>query len=86
MGKEWWETPEEHGFALLVLQHPLRRDILKYIAGGRKSVEQTAEEFGIGASEAEYHLSMLERALVAEKEEGGYRATRTGILFLYQRR
>ncbi len=31
---------------------------------------------------AEYHLQMLEKALVIEQTEGGWRATTTGLLYL----
>ncbi len=79
---KWWETPEDHRFALEVLQLGLRRQILKFVAQEMKSKEQIGSEFGIGAARAEYHLAMLEKALVVEQAEGGYRATPTGILYL----
>jgi predicted transcriptional regulator len=78
----WWESAEDHRFALEVLQLPLRRKVLKVIAGGIKSNEQIAKELDLGPAMAEYHLQMLEKALVIERAEGGWRATTTGLLYL----
>ncbi|MDQ1261965.1 MAG: hypothetical protein QG575_1146 [Euryarchaeota archaeon] len=79
---KWWESAEDHRFALEVLQLPLRRKMLKIIAGGMKSNEQIAEELGLGAVPAKYHLQMLEKALVIEQTQGGWIATPTGLLYL----
>jgi len=79
---KWWETAEDHRFALEVLQLPLRRQILRFVAGEMKSREQIEREIGLGAARAEFHLAMLEKALVVERAIGGYRATPTGILYL----
>jgi len=80
---KWWESAEEHRFALEVLQLPLRRKMLSLIAcGGMRSNEQIAKELGLGVAAAEYHLQMLEKALVIERAEGGWRATTTGQLYL----
>jgi DNA-binding transcriptional ArsR family regulator len=79
---KWWETAEDHRFALEVLQLPLRRKILKFVAGELKSREQIEREIGLGSAQAGYHLAMLEKALVIEQTKGGYRATPTGILYL----
>jgi len=79
---KWWETPEDHRFALEVLQLPLRRQILKFVAKEMKSIEEIGRELGLGAARAQYHLAMLEKALVVEQAEDGYRATPTGILYL----
>jgi len=79
---KWWESAEDHRFALEVLQLRLRRKMLSFIAGGVRSSEQIAKELKIAASPAEYHLHMLEKALVIEQTEGGWRATTTGLLYL----
>ncbi len=79
---KWWETAEDHRFALEVLQLPVRRQILKLVAGEIKSEEQIERETGLGTVQARYHLAMLEKALVIEQTKGGYRATTTGILYL----
>lgn len=78
----WWEGAEGHRFALEVLQLPLRRMILRIIASGMKSTDQIERELGIRSTLAEYHLAMLEKALVIERYEGGWRATSTGQLYL----
>lgn len=78
----WWESAEDHRFALEVLQLLLRRKMLSFIAGGIKSNCQIEKEQGLGAALAEYHLQMLEKALVIERAEGGWRATITGLLYL----
>jgi predicted transcriptional regulator len=78
----WWESAEDHRFALEVLQLPLRRKMLKVIADCMMNGEQIAKELDLGEALAEYHLQMLEKALVIEKAEGGWRATTTGLLYL----
>jgi len=79
---KWWESAEDHRFALEVLQLGLRRKMLKLIAGGRMSSDQIAKEQDLGLALAKYHLEMLEKALVIEQTEGGWRATTTGQLYL----
>ena len=79
---KWLETAEDHRFALEVLQLPLRRRILRYVAGGSKNRAQIEKEFKLNAAQAEYHLSMLEKALVIERVLEEFRATPTGILYL----
>jgi len=76
-----WEGAEGHRFALEVLQLPLRRKMLKIIADGMKNNKQIAKELDLGLA-AEYHLQMLEKALVIEQTEGGWIATPTGLLYL----
>jgi predicted transcriptional regulator len=78
----WWESAEDHRFALEVLQLTLRRKMLSLIAGGMKSGEKITKELDLGVALAEYHLQMLEKALVIERVEGGWRATTTGLLYL----
>lgn len=78
----WWESAEDHRFALEVLQLGLRRKMLSFISGGVSSSEKIAEELGLSVSLVEYHLQMLEKALVIERAEGGWRATTTGLLYL----
>jgi predicted transcriptional regulator len=78
----WWESAEDHRFALEVLQLPLRRKMLSFIASEVRSNEQMARELDLGAPLAEYHLQMLEKALVIERTKGGWRATTTGLLYL----
>ncbi|MGC9515744.1 winged helix-turn-helix domain-containing protein [Methanocrinis sp.] len=78
----WWESSEEHRFALEVLQLRIRRDILKFIGERVRSAEEVAEEFGIPERQAAFHLAMLEKGLVIEPVTGGYRSTPTGQLYL----
>lgn len=79
---KWWETAEDHRFALEVLQLPQRRRILRFLAGGSKTRDQIEAEFKLSTTQAEYHLSMLEKALVVERAQDGLKATPTGILYL----
>jgi hypothetical protein len=79
---KWWESAQDHRFALEVLQLPLRRKMLKIIAADMKSNEQIAMELALSETLAEYHLQMLEKALVIERAEDGWRATPTGWLYL----
>jgi hypothetical protein len=78
----WWEGPEGHRFALEVLQLGLRRRMLRSIVAGRRDIEQIKEDLCLGNFQAEYHLSMLEKALVIERTKEGWRATPIGLLFL----
>jgi len=78
----WWEGPEGHRFALEVLQLSMRRRMLQLIAGGMKDVRQIGVELNLTPNQVEYHLSMLEKALVIERAEEGRRATAVGLLFL----
>ena len=78
----WWETAEDHRFALEVLQLGLRRKMLMAIARNCSSLSQIEREFDLSAAHAEYHLSMLEKALVVKQTVGGWIATPTGILYL----
>ena len=79
---KWWETAEDHRFALEVLQLRLRRKILKFISCKKRTLGEIEEEFDLSTFLAVYHLSMLVKALVIEETESGYRATPTGILYL----
>ncbi|MCK9440514.1 MAG: hypothetical protein M0Q13_03730 [Methanothrix sp.] len=54
----------------------------RFIAGGMMSNDQIAKELDLGTAPAEYHLLMLEKALVIEQTEGGWRATTTGLLYM----
>jgi hypothetical protein len=78
----WWESAEDHRFALEVLQLPLRRKMLTFIAVGVRGNGKIEMELDLGVPLAEYHLQMLEKALVIERVEGGWRATTTGLLYL----
>lgn len=81
-GAKWWDTAEAHRFALEVLQLPLRRKMLKAIARGGVKSGQIEKEFDLSPIQAEYHLRMLEKALVIEPIKDGWRATTTGLLYL----
>ncbi|OPY51841.1 MAG: hypothetical protein A4E49_02063 [Methanosaeta sp. PtaU1.Bin112] len=78
----WWDGAVGHRYALEVLQHPLRRRMLILIANGIKETDQIAMKLGLAAPLAEYHLQMLEKALVIEQAEGGWGITPTGELYL----
>ncbi|NMC09636.1 MAG: hypothetical protein GYA39_01445 [Methanothrix sp.] len=47
---------------------------LRFVSSGLKSDEQIENEFKLGMPLAQYHLSMLVKALVIERSVGGYRA------------
>jgi hypothetical protein len=79
---KWWETAEDHRFALEVLQLPLRRRMLRFIGLRQRTPGEVASEFGIKPELAEYHLALLEKALVIEQAGGGYRSTPTGKAYL----
>ena len=47
-----------------------------------KRIDQIERELGLSSTLAEYHLAMLEKALVIERYEGGWRATSTGQIYM----
>ncbi|MDD1732379.1 MAG: ArsR family transcriptional regulator [Methanothrix sp.] len=77
-----WQGAEGHRFALEVLQLPLRRRMLRLMASGMNAAQQMGAELNLSSPLVEYHLSMLEKALVIERHEAGWRVTSTGLLFL----
>jgi predicted HTH transcriptional regulator len=79
---KWWETADDHRFALEVLQLKLRRDILKFIRQDPRTEEEIAEKFALDNRLAKYHLELLEKALVVERIESFCRLTAIGILYL----
>ncbi len=79
---KWWESAEDHRFALEVLQLRLRRDILKFLGEDPRTRDEIEKEFGLGAQQVEYHLAMLEKGLVVERVGDSYRSTLTGRLYL----
>jgi predicted transcriptional regulator len=56
--------------------------MLMAIASGCTSSSQIEGEFDLSPTQAEYHLRMLEKALVIEQTSEGWIATPTGILYL----
>jgi len=78
----WWWTAEEHHNALIVLQLRIRREILSFIADGPRRREQICQRFNLSPEKADYHLSMLESALVIERIEETLNITSTGTLYL----
>lgn len=79
---KWWETAQDHKFALEVLQLRLRREILKFIRIGPRTEEDIIKKFSINRGMAIYHLALLEKALVVERLGSFYQLTSTGTLFL----
>ncbi|MCX8207500.1 MAG: helix-turn-helix domain-containing protein [Methanothrix sp.] len=79
---KWWESAEDHKFALEVLQLPLRRKMLRFIGLEARSRDEIEKEFGLSTEQARYHLAMLEKGLVVERVGESYRATITGKLYL----
>ena len=67
---------------MIVLQLRLRREILSFIAGGPRRREQICERFDLSPEKADYHLSMLQSALVIEMSEETVNITSTGALYL----
>ncbi|OYV08908.1 MAG: hypothetical protein CG437_1602 [Methanosaeta sp. NSP1] len=49
---------------------------------GRNAAQQMGAELNLSSPLVEYHLSMLEKALVIQRHEAGWRVTSTGLLFL----
>jgi predicted transcriptional regulator len=79
---KFWEGPDGHRFALEVLQLPLRRRMLRLIAEDAVCTERIERELDLSPALGQYHLAMLEKALVIERTEDGWTATPTGRLYL----
>lgn len=79
---KWWETAEDHRFALEVLQLRARREILKLISFEARSLDEIEKAFSLTSAQSEHHLAMLEKALVIERSGEIYRLTETGRLYL----
>ncbi len=79
---KWWKTADDHKFALDVLQLGLRRNILRFIGIKIRSKQDIEKNFGLSPFMAEFHLSMLEKALVVERLKSEFKITLTGILYL----
>jgi DNA-binding transcriptional ArsR family regulator len=79
---KFWETAEDHRFALEVLQLRIRRDIMKFIGRGTRTAGEIAEKFSLSLPTAEYHIAHLEKALVVERRDDGYGCTPTGLIYL----
>jgi len=79
---KWWETAEDHRMALIALQLPLRREILRFIGRGVRSEEQIASHFGLSPMAAKYHIDVLARASVVKAGEGGCTLTSVGLAYL----
>ena len=82
--KKWYEVEpaEGHRFLGEVLQLKSRREIIRFIGTGTRSREEIERRFGLAESVAEVHLFLLEKAVVIEKTEGGYRLTPIGAAYL----
>ena len=82
--KKWYEIDpaEGHRFLGEVLQLKARRDIISFIGAGTKSREEIERQFDLPESVAEVHLFLLEKAVVVEKTDGGYRLTPIGVAYL----
>ncbi len=79
---KWWESAEDHKFALEVLQLRLRRNMLKFLSQETRTIDEIEKEFGLSIELAKYHLAMLEEGLVVERVGNSYRSTITGRLYL----
>jgi predicted transcriptional regulator len=79
---KWWETADDHRFALEVLQLKLRREILKFIANNPRKKEEIMENFSLTDGLARYHLDLMEKALVVERKGPFYLSTSIGNLYL----
>ncbi|MBO8181464.1 MAG: winged helix-turn-helix transcriptional regulator [Archaeoglobus sp.] len=65
---------EDHKIGLMALQNRIRREIIKFLADGRKSKEEIKKRFRLTDSQLRLHLDLLEQALFIEAvEEDGKR-------------
>jgi predicted transcriptional regulator len=64
-----------HRQELVALELDIRREILEFIGFELRRMREIGEELGLNDKELEDHLSLLEKALHVEQEEGCYRLT-----------
>lgn len=65
------DPTEDHRIGIFTLQNKVRREIIKFLADGKKSFEEIMEKFKLSDFQTKMHLQILEQALFIEcfKEE-----------------
>ncbi|HOT06247.1 MAG: Helix-turn-helix domain protein [Methanosaeta sp. PtaB.Bin039] len=78
----WWVTAEDHWFALVALQLPLRRRLLVSIGRESVSLDHLHEELGMGKEALRFHIDVLKKAHLVEEGQGGLTLTPVGLAYL----
>ena len=65
------DTKDRHRRYQRAIQHPIRRDILRFIEKGATSIVELEKETGIDAKILDWHLNTLEHGFCIEKRAQG---------------
>ena len=63
------DPTEDHKIGLIALQNKIRREIIKFLANGKRSFDEIKNKFNLTDSQAKMHLDLLEQALFIESSE-----------------
>jgi predicted transcriptional regulator len=80
------EHGDLHKRQLVALEVEIRNEILDLIGLEQKKSQEIGELLGMTSNELDDHLSVLERAMLVEREEGCFRLTPRCIAYLDTRR
>lgn len=75
MEQRYIEQGALHREELVALELNIRREILDFIGFELKKMREIGVELGLNDKELGDHLSLLEKSLLVEQEEGCYRLT-----------
>ncbi len=60
---------QDHAVALKTLQNPLRRDLMKFLIDGPKTLDQIKDKYDLNDLQAKLNLNMLEDSFFIEKAD-----------------
>jgi predicted transcriptional regulator len=80
------EHGDLHKREMAALELEIRNEILDFIGLEQRNNEEMKEKLGITSIELEDHLFVLEKALLVEREEDGFRLTPRCIAYIDTRR
>lgn len=82
MEQKFIELGDLHRQELVAHELDIRREILDFIGFELMRMREIGEELGLNDKELGDHLSLLEKALLVEQEDEGYRLTPRCIAYL----
>ncbi len=80
------EQGDLHKRELAALRLEIRCEILDFIGLEQRKCQEISELLGMTGNELDDHLSVLERAMLVEQEEGSFRLTPRCIAYLDAKR
>jgi predicted transcriptional regulator len=73
-----------HKEELVALDLEIRKEIIDFIGSELKMMKEIEDRLGLGFEELEDHLSILQRALLVEEAEEGFRLTPRCVAYYYE--